>query len=196
MLDDLKDQLTSYQNLRKVNLANNIPPAITLNPIPAGMMFNTERKRFVASSAGKVVVPSNIEDLAFYSIGQLAELIKSRKVTSEQLTMMYLGRLKKYGPKLECVITLTESLAIRQARMADKEIAAGKYRGPLHGIPFGVKDLLSTKSYKTTWGALPFKEQMIDEDATVVKRLEDAGAVLVAKLSMGEPRWTNTGLGE
>jgi Asp-tRNA(Asn)/Glu-tRNA(Gln) amidotransferase A subunit family amidase len=99
---------------------------------------------------------------------------------------MYLARLKRYGPKLECIITLTESLAIRQARLADKEIAAGKYRGPLHGIPFGVKDLLSTKGYKTTWGALPFKNQMIDEDATVVKRLEDAGAVLVAKLTMGE----------
>jgi Asp-tRNA(Asn)/Glu-tRNA(Gln) amidotransferase A subunit family amidase len=150
------------------------------------MKFNTVRKRFVASSAGKVVVPSRIEDLAFFSVGQLAELIKARKVTSAQLTTMYLNRLKKYGPKLECVITLTESLAVRQARMADKEIAAGKYRGPLHGIPFGVKDLLSTRGYKTTWGALPFKEQLIDEDATVVKRLEDAGAVLVAKLSMGE----------
>jgi len=186
MLDALKDQLTSYQNLRKVNLPNNIPPAITLNPLPAGMKFSTERKRFVASPAGKVVVPSNVEDLAFSSVGQLAELVKSRKVTSEQLTRMYLGRLKKYGPKLECVITLTESLAIQQARTADREIAAGKYRGPLHGIPFGVKDLLSTRGYKTTWGALPFKEQMIDEDATVVKRLEEAGAVLVAKLSMGE----------
>ena len=186
MLDALKDQLANYQNLRKVTLSNNIPPAIILNPIPDGTKFAKERKQFVASPAGKVVVPSNLEDLAFYSIGQLAELVKSRKVSSEQLTMMYLGRLKKYGPKLECVITLTDSLAIRQARTADREIASGKYRGPLHGIPFGVKDLLSTKGYKTTWGALPFKEQMIDEDATVVKRLEDAGAVLVAKLSMGE----------
>ena len=186
MLDAVNGQLVNYQNLRKVIIPNNIPPAITLNPVPVGMKFNTVRKRFVASSAGKVVVPSRIEDLAFFSVGQLAELIKARKVTSAQLTTMYLNRLKKYGPKLECVITLTESLAVRQARMADKEIAAGKYRGPLHGIPFGVKDLLSTRGYKTTWGALPFKEQLIDEDATVVKRLEDAGAVLVAKLSMGE----------
>ena len=186
MLDALKDQLTSYQNIRKVNLPNNIPPALTLNPIPAGMKFSTVRKRFVATRVGSVPLPRDLDSLAFYSIGQLASLVESRKVTSEQLTRMYLGRLKRYGPKLECVITLTESLAIRQARMADREIAAGKYRGALHGIPFGVKDLLSTKGYNTTWGALPFKDQRLDEDATVVKKLENAGAVLVAKLSMGE----------
>ncbi len=99
---------------------------------------------------------------------------------------MYLNRLKKYGPKLECYVTLTGDLALRQAKQADQEIAKGKYRGPLHGIPFGVKDLLSVKGYRTTWGSVPYKEQVIDEDATVVKRLEDAGAVLVAKFTMGE----------
>ena len=186
MLDDLRDQLASYARIRKVNLANNIPPALVLNPIPAGMKFNTVRKKFVASPAPKVTVPANLEDLAFCSVGELAELVRTRKVSSEQLTRMYLGRLKRYGPKLECVITLTESLAIQEARRADVEILAGKYRGPLHGIPYGVKDLLSTKRYKTTWGAPPFKEQFIDEDAVVVKRLEEAGAVLVAKLTMGE----------
>lgn len=189
MLEGLKDQLTNYQNLRKVALPNNIPPAITLNPIPVGMKFETARRKFQESPAGKISVPPNIEDLAFYSIGQLGEWLKTRKVTSVQLTTMYLGRLKKYGPKLECVITLTEDLAMKQARRADAEIAAGKYRGPLHGIPFGVKDLLSTKGYKTTWGSVPFKNQMIDEDATVVKKLENAGAVLVAKLTMGELAW-------
>jgi Asp-tRNA(Asn)/Glu-tRNA(Gln) amidotransferase A subunit family amidase len=189
MLDGLKDQLTSFQNIRKVALPNSVPPAITLNPIPVGMKFETVRKPFVMSPVGKVSVPATIEDLAFYSVGQLAELVKSRKVTSEQLTRMYLGRLKKYGPKLECVITLTEELAMAQARRADAEIAAGKYRGPLHGIPCGVKDLLSAKGYKTTWGSVPFKEQVIDEDATVVKKLAEAGAVLIAKLTMGELAW-------
>lgn len=186
MLDALKDQLSSYEHLRKVNLANNVPPALIFNPIPAGMKFSTVRKKFVATPPRKVVVPANLEDLAFWSVGDLAELLRTRKVTSEELTRMYLGRLKRYGPKLECVVTLTESLAVRQARRADAEIAAGKYRGPLHGIPYGVKDLLSTKGYRTTWGAAPYKDQFIDEDASVVKRLEEAGAVLVAKLSMGE----------
>ena len=165
MLDGLKDQLASYQNIRKVELANSIPPAMTFNPIPLGMKFESVRKKFAASPAGNVTVPANFEDLAFYSVGQLAELIRTRKVTSVQLTTMYLNRLKKYSPKLLCVITLTEDLAMKQAKQADAEIAAGKYRGPLHGIPCGVKDLLSTKTYKTTWGAPPFKDQMIDEDA-------------------------------
>ena len=189
MLDGLKDQLANYQNIRKVALPNNIPPAITLNPIPVGMKFERVRKPFQASPVGKVAVPAKIEDLAFYTVGQLGELLRTRKVTSVQLTTMYLGRLKKYGPKLECVITLTEDLAMKQAERADGEIAAGKYRGPLHGVPFGVKDLLSTKGYKTTWGSVPFKDQIIDEDATVVKKLEEAGGVLVAKLTMGELAW-------
>ena len=189
MIEGLKDHLASYQNIRKVNLANNIPPALALNPIPVGMKFETARKQFVMSAARAITVPSNLEDIAFSSVGELAELVKSRRVTSEQLTTMYLNRLKKYGPKLECVITITEDLAIRQAKAADVEIAAGKYRGPLHGIPFGVKDLLAAKGYKTTWGSVPFKDQVIDEDATVVKRLEDAGAVLIAKLTMGELAW-------
>lgn len=189
MLDGLKDQATSYQNIRKVALTNSIPPAITLNPIPVGMKFDTVRKPFIMSKPGKVTVPTNFEDLAFYSVSQLAELVRSRKITSEQLTTMYLNRLKKYSPELECVITITEDLAMKQAKAADAEIAAGKYRGPLHGIPCGVKDLLATKGYKTTWGSVPFKDQMIGEDATVVKKLEEAGAVLIAKLTMGELAW-------
>jgi Asp-tRNA(Asn)/Glu-tRNA(Gln) amidotransferase A subunit family amidase len=189
MLDGLKEQLENYEKIRSVQLTNSVPPAIVFNPIPVGMKFETKRKSFKTSKVGKVDVPSNLEDLAFYSIGQLAELMKSRRVTSEQLTRMYLVRLKKYGPKLECVITLTEELALKQARRADEEIAAGKYRGLLHGIPYGAKDLLATKGIKTTWGSVPYKEQIIDEDATVIKRLEDAGAVLVAKLTMGELAW-------
>jgi Asp-tRNA(Asn)/Glu-tRNA(Gln) amidotransferase A subunit family amidase len=189
MLDNLFDQLKNYENLRKVSLPNNIPPAILFNPIPAGFQLEKAKKPFKMSPPGKVVMPKNLEDLAFYSVRQLAQLIRTRKVTSEQLTRMYLDRLKRYGPKLECVITLTEDLALKQAKRADAEIAKGKYRGPLHGIPYGAKDLLAAKGYRTTWGSVPYKDQVIDEDATVIKRLEGAGAVLVAKLTMGELAW-------
>ncbi len=189
MLDDLFDQLKNYENLRKVSLPNSIPPAILFNPIPAGFQFEKAKKPFKMSPPGKVVMPKNLEDLAFYSVRQLAQLFRTRKVTSEQLTRMYLERLKRYGPKLECVITLTEDLALKQAKRADAEIAKGKYRGPLHGIPYGAKDLLAAKGYKTTWGSVPYKDQVIDEDATVIKRLQEAGAVLVAKLTMGELAW-------
>jgi Asp-tRNA(Asn)/Glu-tRNA(Gln) amidotransferase A subunit family amidase len=138
------------------------------------------------SSPGKVTLPSNPDDLAFYSVGQLAELIRTRKLSSEKLTRLYLDRLKRYGPRLECVITLTEELALEQARRADAEIAAGKYRGPLHGIPYGAKDLLATQGIRTTWGAAPYTNQMFGADATVIQRLTRAGAVLVAKTTLGE----------
>ena len=127
------------------------------NPLPVGMKFETVRKKFKMSSPGKVKLPANPDDLAFYSVEELAALIKSRQITSEQLTRFYLERLKKYGPKLNCVVTLTEDLALEQARRADREIAAGKYRGPLHGIPYGAKDLLATKGIKTTWGSVPYQ---------------------------------------
>ena len=186
MLENLADQLESYEKLRTFPLPNNVPPAILFNPIPVGFEFEKARKPFKKSAPGIVKMPKSLDDLAFYSVGQLSELIRTRKVTSERLTTMYLERLKKYGPKLECVITLTEDLAMRQAKQADREIANGKYRGPLHGIPYGAKDLLSVKGYKTTWGSVPYKDQVIQEDATVIRRLEDAGAVLIAKLTMGE----------
>lgn len=189
MLEGLKEQLEDYQSIRNIPLDNSVPPAILFNPIPAGLKFDSTRTPFKMSPAKNIILPTNPEDLAFYSVRQLAELIRTRKITSEQLTRLYLDRLKKYGPKLECVITLTEDLALGQARRADEEIAAGKYRGPLHGIPYGAKDLLAVKGYKTTWGAAPYKDQVIDEDATVIKRLEDAGAVLVAKLTMGALAW-------
>ncbi len=195
MLDDLNDHLANYEGIRKVHLSNNIPPAILFNPIPLGMKFETKRVPFKMDSPGKVVLPQNLEDAAFYSVAQLSELIRTRKVTSVQVTKMYLERLKKYGPTLQCVVTLTDSLALARATTADKEIAAGHYRGPLHGIPYGAKDLLSTKGVRTTWGSVPFKEQMFDEDATVIKRLEKAGAILVAKLTMGELAWGDVWFG-
>jgi len=189
MLQDLIDNLQSYLKLRAVEIPNAVPPALQFNPIPAGMKLETAERRFVVSKARKLVVPANLEELAFWPVRDLAELVRTKKVTSTQLTKMYLERLKKYGPKLECVITLTEERALEHARLADEEIAKGKYRGFLHGIPYGAKDLLAVKGYRTTWGAMPYKDQTIDEDAAVIRRLDEAGAVLVAKLTMGALAW-------
>ena len=186
MQDALNDQLTNYINIRKVELKNSTPPAVLFNPIPQGFIFDKKQKQLGFGDYSHVKMPAKIEDLAYYSIGELAHLLKTGKITSTQLTKMYLERLKKYGPKLHCVITLTEERALAEAKKADEEIMNGKYRGMLHGIPYGVKDLLSAKKYNTTWGAAPYKDQLIDEDATVIKKLENAGAVLCAKLSMGE----------
>ena len=195
MQDNLRRNRSSYEELRKVSLQNHVPPALLFNPAVSGL--RSEKKERAGSAPEKRVVemPENIEDLAFYPVTALSQLIRERRITSTQLTRMYLERLKKYGPHLECVITLTEGLALEQARRADEEIAAGHYRGPLHGIPWGAKDLLATKGVKTTWGAKPYEGQIIDEDATVVRRLEEAGAVLVAKLTMGALAWGDVWFG-
>lgn len=195
MLDNLKENLRSYQTLRDVPLSNQVPPALFFHPVVPGLSFETEFKPSSSSPDSGVEMPENFEDLAFYPLTALAQLIRTGKVTSLQLTELYLKRLKRYGPRLECVINLTEDLALKQARLADEEIASGLYRGSLHGIPWGAKDLLSTKRIKTTWGAMPYKDQIIDEDATVVKRLEKAGAVLVAKLTMGALAWGDVWFG-
>jgi Asp-tRNA(Asn)/Glu-tRNA(Gln) amidotransferase A subunit family amidase len=189
MLEDLADYLTRYEKARQIKLNNAVVPALAFNPIPVGMTFDEEKRPFSVGPAKKREVPANIDDLAFWSVRDLAELIRNRKITSTQLTRMYLERLMKYGPELECVITLTEELALAQAKRADEEIAAGNYRGFLHGIPYGAKDLLAVKGYKTTWGAMPYKDQVVESDATVIKKLEEAGAVLVAKLTLGALAW-------
>lgn len=195
MLPDLEEQREAFEQLRKFPLSNAVPSAMLFNPIPVGMKLETGRSRFKMSRLGKVKLPENPDELAFYSVEELAALIKSRRITSEQLTRLYLDRLKNYGPKLHCVVTLTEERALEQARRADREIAAGKYRGVLHGIPYGAKDLLATKGIPTTWGSAAYRDQVFGEDATVVKRLEAAGAVLVAKLSMGELAWGDVWFG-
>ncbi len=195
MLDNLRANLKSYHALREVALENRVPPALYFNPIVSGMSYESGGTPFAFSPDQNVLMPDNFEDLAFYPVTALAALIKSRQVTSLQLTKLYLERLKKYGPRLECVITLTEKLALEQAKRADEEITSGFDRGPLHGIPWGAKDLLSTKGIKTTWGALPYKDQIIEENATVVKRMEEAGAILVAKLTMGALAWGDVWFG-
>jgi Asp-tRNA(Asn)/Glu-tRNA(Gln) amidotransferase A subunit family amidase len=189
MKGNLEENAADYAKLQKVPLANSVPPAIQFSPIVPGLSFDKEQRPVSFPEDSSVQRPANLDDLAFYPVTTLSALVRTRKVTSTELTQMYLGRLKKYGPGLECVITLTEDLALAQAKRADEEIAAGRYRGPLHGIPWGAKDLLATKGIKTTWGAMPYKNQMIDMNATVVDRPEQAGAVLVAKLTMGALAW-------
>lgn len=145
---------------------------------------------------GKVNRPKNLNEIAFYSVRELASLIETGQITSVELTRFFIDRLKKHDPKLHCVITITEELALKQAARADAEIAAGNYHGILHGIPYGAKDLLAVNGYKTTWGAMPFKNQMLDYDATVIKKLEEVGAVLVAKLTMGALAWGDVWYGD
>ncbi|PVY43986.1 amidase [Pontibacter virosus] len=176
----------SYQRIRKQPLTNDVAPALQFNPIPVGFAFEQKREKFEVERKKGIKLPANREELAFYSVPQLAELVRTKQISSEELTKFFLARLKQHGPTLQCVTSLTEELALEQARRADQEIKAGKYKGMLHGIPYGVKDLLATKRYKTTWGSMPYKEQQLDLDATVVERLEQAGAVLVAKLTLGE----------
>ena len=186
MLAGVNDNLAKYQTLRKVDLDNSVAPPLYFNPIVPGMKIDRTQRAFQMSPSPHVSRPQNLEDVAFWAATHLAELLRSKQVSSVELTEMYLHRLKRYNPKLLCVVNLTEDLALRQAREADREIAAGRYRGPLHGIPYGIKDLAATKGYPTTWGAAPFKDRIIDTDATVVTRLHAAGAVLVAKLTTGE----------
>ena len=183
-LGGVNRNLDAYEANRKVDVPLDTEPAISFHPSRAKKELYGPKAKF---RFGKVDVPQfkTVEDLAFATVPQLAELLRTRRITSTELTKMYLARLKRYGPKLLCVVTLTEDLALKQAAAADAEIKRGKYRGPLHGIPWGAKDLFATKGIKTTWGAEPYRDQVIDYDSTVVERLNEAGAVLVAKLSMG-----------
>lgn len=170
---------------RKLPLEPELVPASVWNPVLPGMKVGPARNRFVRSRTAPGPLPSRDEDIAFAPLTSLSRWIESRALTSERLTRIYLERLQRLDPKLECVITLTQELALEQARRADKELAAGKYRGPLHGIPWGAKDLVDTAGIRTTYGAEPFRDRIPDTDAATVARLHRAGAVLVAKLSLG-----------
>jgi Asp-tRNA(Asn)/Glu-tRNA(Gln) amidotransferase A subunit family amidase len=170
---------------RKVSLDPGLSPGTQWDPVLPGMKAGPERSRFIRSKADPGPLPSTDKDIAFAPVTQLSRWIEQRKISSQRLTHIYLERLERFNPKLRCVITLTRDLALEQAKKADEEIAAGKYRGPLHGIPWGGKDLLDTAGIPTTYGAEPFRNRIPAKDAAVVKRLHDAGAVLVAKLSLG-----------
>jgi Asp-tRNA(Asn)/Glu-tRNA(Gln) amidotransferase A subunit family amidase len=177
-----------YDTLRMLELTNDVPLPLYFNPLIEGESIPKGNDKYLFEEF-PIKKPSKIEDCAFYTIGQLAYLIRTRQITSEELTRMYIERLKEYGPQLECVITVTEELGIKQARKADEEIKNGRYLGPLHGIPYGAKDLLAVSGYKTTWGANTHKDQIINETATVIKKLENSGAVLIAKLTLGALAW-------
>lgn len=187
MLPGLGRASADYERLRKIEVPLDTEPAISFHPGLPGRQPKGGTARFapLTKPAPAKKTWSSIEDLAFSPVTDLASLLRGRRVTSTDLTRMYLDRLKRFGPKLLCVITLTEELALEQAKTADAEIRAGRYRGPLHGIPYGLKDLFATKGIRTTWGAEPFRNQVPDSDCTVYTRLKHAGAVLMGKLSMG-----------
>lgn len=185
MLESLNERLALYEQLRSVRVPNEVPPAVQFDPVLPGTELRAVRRPFRLSRPPRVPAPSSVEEAAFLPVTQLAELVRTRWVSSLDLTRMYLERLRRHDPVLECVVTLTEERALERARRADDEIAVARYRGPLHGIPWGTKDLMATRGYPTTWGAMPYKEQAFDYDGTVVRRLDEAGAVLVAKLTTG-----------
>jgi len=195
LLPNLEDARESYDALRKNEIPNSLRPALQFNPIPTGFELPIGQDRMEFEKLKAVKLPKDQELLAFYTVRELAELIRTKKVTSVELTKFFIARLKKYDPTLHCVITYTEELALAQAAKADAEIENGDYKGGLHGIPYGAKDLLATRQYKTTWGAAPYKEQSFDYDATVIQKLEEAGAILVAKLSMGALAWGDVWFG-
>jgi Asp-tRNA(Asn)/Glu-tRNA(Gln) amidotransferase A subunit family amidase len=182
----LQRTLGSFEALRKVEVGYDVAPAISFVPDPGlRPAVGVRRNQASPSEPHAPKRPESDEALAFLPVTELSALVRTRQVSSTELTKLYLGRLKKFDPLLKCVVTLTEELALKQAARADTELAAGLYRGPLHGIPWGAKDLIAYPGYTTTWGATPFKDRKIDEKATVAARLEEAGAVLVAKLTLG-----------
>jgi Asp-tRNA(Asn)/Glu-tRNA(Gln) amidotransferase A subunit family amidase len=185
MLGILNDTLKSYEATHAMHLQNPVAPAVVFQPILPSMKIVPPSGATSLSPAPTLETPKDIEEVAFYTVRQLAELIRTKRISSLALTQMYLERLKRYDPILKFVVTLTEDRAIAQAKEADREIAAGNYRGVLHGLPWGAKDLFAVQGYPTTWGAGGFEDQQIAGDATVVKRLDEAGAVLVAKLALG-----------
>ena len=183
--EGLKLNLSRIKALHAFSLKNETPPAFIFNPLPAGFIIEDVQKVLNFGLPVEMQLPENDTELAFYTVAQLSVLVRDKKVTSTKLTKLYLDRLKKFGDTLECVVTLLENRALEQAARADEEIAAGNYRGPLHGIPYGIKDLFTLEGYKTTWGAMAYKDQMLGNSATVIHKLDEAGAVLLVKLTLG-----------
>lgn len=189
LANSLNNRLRTFQQLRQADIPFDTEPAVMFKPSlpgrePKGPATPGAPLKYTRPPLS-LKRPANLEDVAFWPVASLAALIQRRLVTSTELTQMYLARLKRYQPTLNFYVTLTEELALKQAADADREIKAGKYRGPLHGLPWGAKDLFATKGIKTTWGGEPYVDQVIDYDATIVDRLREAGAVLVAKLTLG-----------
>ena len=186
MINQLNTNLQYYRYLHTFNLPNSVPLPLWFDPVLPEMHFTTTQNKIDWNIPQNVSLPSNRNDLAFYSISQLASLLKQKRLTSVDLTRFFIKRLRKFGDTLHCVISLTEDIAMKQAKKADEDLAKGIYKSPLQGIPYGLKDLFAVKGTKTTYGTPPFRDQVINEDAFVYMQLEKAGAVLIAKLSMGE----------
>ncbi|HQZ74519.1 MAG TPA: amidase [Chitinophagaceae bacterium] len=195
MLESITDFYQLYKGLHRTLPANNIPYPFAFKPAPAGMKIATKKEKIAWNIPLRTELPANKNELAFYSLPQLASLIVNKKISSVDLTKFFIARLKKWDDTLECVITLTEELALKQATQADLELKQGIYRGPLHGIPYGLKDLFAVKGYKTTWGSTPYKDQVVDIDSYVYEQLKKAGAVLCAKLSLGALAYNNKWFG-
>jgi Asp-tRNA(Asn)/Glu-tRNA(Gln) amidotransferase A subunit family amidase len=195
MIGNLVSQKRIYARMHQQLPKNDLPYPFAYKPAPIGFSIPKNQQTIHWSIPTNVALPQNKNDLAFYSILQLASLIKNKKITSVELTQFFLNRLKKWGDTLQSVITLTEDLAMQQAKQADAEMKQGKYRGPLHGIPYGLKDLFAVKGYKTTWGTTPYKDQVLDYDSYVYTKLKEAGAVLCAKLSLGALAFNNKWFG-
>ena len=185
MVGDLDGQITSASAQREVIFPNSLPPATTFDPRLPGTVTPTEQKPFIRSGSDPGPLPQTAEDIAFAPVTALSEWLRTGRISSRRLTEIYLERLKTIAPKLKCVVTLTEDLALQQADAADKKLRAGTYLGPLHGLPYGLKDLFDTKGIGTTWGAAPYKNRVAERDARIVELLRDAGAVLLAKTSLG-----------
>lgn len=196
LLPALEEYREGYRELRQNPLGNGVSPAMIFDPRPLGFTMPDHSSIVQLAELGEVKLPENQEDLAYYNIPQLARLLRQGDISSVELTAFFIARLREYDQRLFCVISLTEELALEQAARADAELAAGQDRGLLHGIPYGAKDLLATQSYKTTWGAQPYRNQSFDYDAAVIESLEEAGAVLVAKLSLGALAWGDVWYGE
>lgn len=184
-----------YQRMHRELPKNDLAFPFAFNPAPYGLAVPTKQQTILWDLPADVSVPKDKAKLAFYTVAQLASLIRAKKITSVELTEFFLNRLKKWGDTLECVITLTEDLAMKEAQEADAKLKRGVYLGPLHGIPYGLKDLFAVKGYKTTWGTTPYKDQVIDEDSYVYTKLKKAGAVLCAKLSLGSLAYDNRWFG-
>lgn len=195
MLGNLQDLTNTYKEMHKTLPANSIPFPFAFQPAPYGTVIPQHQQKIGWDIPANSSLPTNKADLAFYSLPQLASLIKNKKITSLALTQFFLDRLKKWGDTLECVITITEDRALEEAKKADADLKRGIYHGPLHGIPYGLKDLFAVKGYKTTWGSTPYKDQVLDVDAYVYTKLREAGAVLCAKLSLGALAYNNKWFG-
>jgi Asp-tRNA(Asn)/Glu-tRNA(Gln) amidotransferase A subunit family amidase len=186
MLRGVNQNLERYEKLREVDIPDDVGPPFHFSALVPGMTVDRTRRPFRPSAVRGLKRPANLEDVAFWPVRHLAELVRTKQVSSVELTQMYLARLRRLNAKLNCVVTFLDDLGLKQAAQADRDIAAGNYRGPLHGIPWGAKDIMAVKGHPTTWGSAVYRDRVIDVDAAVVEQLREAGAVLIAKLTTGE----------